>query len=418
MARILVVGLGYIGLPTAAMFAASGHTVYGYDVSPRVIETLKRREIHIEESGLLGLVREGLDAKRFIPTAAPMEADVIILCVPSPHDDRTKRADLGFVEKATRGILPVLRKGTLVILESTVPAGTTEKVMVPILEETGLKHGKDFLAAHCPETVLPGNMIHEMAHNHRIVGGCTPEATEASRKLYSSFVKAEIIETDATTAEVVKLMENAYRDVNIAFANEVALLSRELGIDAREAIRIANHHPRVRIHQPGPGVGGHCIPVDPWFLVQDTKAGTLVRTARALNDAMPRHVAGLAMGLLGKGKREKPVFALFGLAYKGNVDDIRESPTFPLIEALRQLAPGCEVRVHDPHVAEAPLPLHAEADALRGADCLVIVTDHREFAHLRPDGAKGLMRTRTLVDARGLLDAAEWRKAGFEVESI
>lgn len=416
MSRILVVGLGYIGLPTAAMFAASGHTVYGFDVSQRVIETLKRREIHIEEPGLLGLVREGLDAGRFIPTDKAVEADVIIICVPSPHDEKTKRADLEYVEKATRSVVPILRRGNLVVLESTVPAGTTDKVMLPILEESGLKAGTDFLTAHCPETVLPGHMIHEMAHNHRIIGGSTPEATEAARKLYGSFVNATMITTDATTAEFVKLIENAYRDVNIAFANEVALLSHELGIDSREAIRIANHHPRVKIHQPGPGVGGHCIPVDPWFLVQDTKAGKLVRTARAVNDGMPEHVATLAKSLING--VTKPKFALLGLAYKGNVDDIRESPTFHLIDALKRQVPGCEIVVHDPHVAKAPIPLASADDALTGADCVILVTDHRAFADLESKHAATLVRSKFLVDTRGILNAGKWRDAGFRVAMV
>lgn len=417
MAKITVIGLGYIGLPTAAMFATHGHTVYGYDVNPAIIERLRKGEIHIEEPGLLAFVRDAIHTGKFVPTDKLVSSDVYILCVPSPVDHDTKKADLSYVESASKAIVPLLKKGDLVILETTVPTRTTEDVMAPILETSGLDARRDFYVAHCPETVLPGNMIYELAHNHRVVGGMTPEATEMSRELYASFVRSEIITTDAATAELVKLIENTYRDVNIALANEIALVCHKLGVDSREAIKIANKHPRVNIHHPGPGVGGHCIPVDPWFIIDQHPDSTkLMRTARAVNDEMPTHVVSLVEEAV-KGI-EKPRIAFLGLAYKGNVDDVRDSPSFDILKKLKTRWPHADIAVNDPFVPPGKfetIPLEA---AIERADCILVVTDHRQYKSLDPRTVKSKVARRVVIDTRGMLDVRAWINAGFWVMRI
>lgn len=412
-----MIGLGYIGLPTAAMFATHGHTVYGYDVNPKIIEKLRKGEIHIEEPGLLAFVRDAIHTGKFVPTDTLLTSDVYIVCVPSPVDHDTRKADLSYVESASKAIVPLLKKGDLVILETTVPARTTEDVMAPILETSGLDARRDIYVAHCPETVLPGNMIYELAHNHRVVGGMTAEATEVARELYATFVRSEIITTDAATAELVKLIENTYRDVNIALANEIALVCHKLGIDSREAIKIANKHPRVNIHQPGPGVGGHCIPVDPWFIVeQHAEVTQLMRTAREVNDAMPKHVVSLVAEAV-KGI-EKPRIALLGLAYKGNVDDVRDSPSFDILRLLKERWPAAEIAVNDPYVHDAKYGTVPLDDAIERADCILLVTDHRQYKSMDPRAIKGKVARRVVVDTRGMLDLRAWINAGFWVMRI
>ena len=417
MATITVLGLGYIGLPTAAMFATHGHTVHGYDVNKAIIDRLRQGDIHIEEPGLHAFVQSALHTGHFKPTDTLQKADVYIICVPTPFHHDTKRSDLSYVEAACKALVPLLKKGDLVILESTVPARTAEDVMVPILETSGLSCRNDLMAAHCPETVLPGNMIYELAHNHRIVGGYTPEATQAARDLYASFVRADIITTDATTAEFVKLIENTYRDVNIALANELAVISRKLGIDAREAFRIANKHPRVHIHHPGPGVGGHCIPVDPWFIIEQAPdEARLMKTARAVNDDMPRHVLGLVEEAVGQ--NPSPRLAILGLAYKGNVDDLRESPSFDVLKLVKARWPQAEIVLNDPHVDAARHGTVPLQKAIEGADCILILTDHREYRHLDPWTAAKKVRSRAVVDTRGMLDVKAWARNGFRILTV
>ena len=275
--RICVLGLGYIGLPTACTFATNGLQVIGVDVNVRVVETLKRGEIHIHEPGLRSIVEEAIKSGNLQVTTTPEEADAFIIAVPTPfYEDKTgdyngetyKLADMRAVTSAAEAIMPHLRKGNLVVLESTSPPRTTVDLLLPILEKSGLKAGKDFHLVYSPERVLPGQILRELIENARVIGGITPESAQAGHDLYAIFVRGEIIKTDATTAEMVKLMENTYRDVNIAIANEFSRLADRLGVDVWEAISLANRHPRVRILSPGPGVGGHCISVDPWFLVE------------------------------------------------------------------------------------------------------------------------------------------------------
>ena len=307
--KICVLGLGYIGLPTASTFAGNGIKVLGVDINNRIIETLQRGEIHIHEPGLRDTVKAALTSGNFKVSTKPEEADAFLIAVPTPfHEDqfgeyngqKYKLADMRAVTSAVEAIVPFLRKGNLVVLESTSPPRTTLELVAPILARSGLEAGRDFYLAYSPERVLPGQILRELIENARVIGGVTPESAQAGADLYSIFVKGEIVKTDATTAEMVKLMENTYRDVNIAIANEFARLADKFGVDVWEAISIANRHPRVKILTPGPGVGGHCISVDPWFFVETAPELTpLIYNSRQVNDAQPYFVVGLVKRALG-----------------------------------------------------------------------------------------------------------------------
>ena len=288
--KICVLGLGYIGLPTACTFANHGLKVIGVDINLQILDTLRSGGLHIQEPGLQDMVQKAIQSRRLLIQEMPEDADVFIIAVPTPFLE-DKKADLSYVISATENITPFLRPGNLVILESTSPPRTTIDIVAPILESSGLKAGEDFHLVYSPERVLPGRILEELTHNARVIGGINRKSADAGYRLYSIFVKGEILLTDATTAEMVKLMENTYRDVNIAIANEFSRLADHLRVDIWQAISIANKHPRVNILSPGPGVGGHCIGVDPWFLVEAAPEITpLIRTARQVNDAQPDFV--------------------------------------------------------------------------------------------------------------------------------
>jgi UDP-N-acetyl-D-mannosaminuronic acid dehydrogenase len=412
-----VVGLGYIGLPTAAMFATHGLSVHGVDVSPRVIDALKRGTIHIEEPGLEAFVRSALQTGRLTAGTTPVEADAFILAVPTPCREDHK-PDLSYIEAAAESILPVLRPGNLVILESTSPPGTTLG-LVPILERSGLKVGEDLLLAHSPERVLPGRILTELVENDRVIGGHTPRAAEEGAELYRAFVRGRMLLTDATTAEFVKLIENTYRDVNIALANELARVSERIGIDVHEAISIANHHPRVNILRPGPGVGGHCIAVDPWFVVHAAPDITpLIQTSRTVNDEQPAHVAEMITRAVSH--IPNPTVAVLGLAYKADVDDLRESPSVEVAHHLKER--GVNLRLHDAYASALPdgtALIASIGEALDGADALVILTDHAPYRALTPASAEvAKMRNQILIDTRASVDGPLWRRHGFAVWEV
>ena len=441
MKKICVLGLGYTGLPTAAMFATHGFQVVGVDINERVVETLNNGEVHIHEPGLKTLVQAALKSGNLRVASKPESADVFIIAVPTPFREGAgeqggkgaeenvalqKKANLDYVVAAADSIVPYLRPGNLVVLESTVPPRTTVEVLVPILERSGLQVSRDaedhspqhlgtsaplLYVAHCPERVLPGRILEELVHNDRVIGGVDRASAEMAKALYASFVEGEIFLTDATTAEMVKLMENTYRDVNIALANEFALVAEQLGINVWEAIELANRHPRVNILKPGPGVGGHCIAVDPWFIVQAAPEVTpLIQTARRVNDSMPAHVVELVKQALAEQRSGDEIpsapllpcpparIACLGLAYKADVDDTRESPAIKVAELLR--AEGFQVRAYDPHVPMGRVPEQVGSleAALDGADVVVILTDHTEFRELE-------LRGYVVVDTRNVLDA-------------
>ena len=306
-------------------------------------------------------------------------------------------------------IFPHLRKGNLVILESTVPPRASERVVVPILEKSGLKAG-EFLYAHCPERAIPGNTLHEMVYNDRILGGITHESIFAAKNIYSSYVKGNIFTTDAKTAEFVKLVENTFRDVNIALANELAMIAEDYGINIWDVTELANRHPRVNLLRPGPGVGGHCIAVDPWFLTENSTNTGMIQLSRDINETMPNYVIQLVRSMV-KGIQE-PVLTVFGVSYKGNIDDYRETPALKFIQLA--LNEGFQVRCFDPFVKEFLYKLSPMEEALNGSDCIVLITDHDQFKDIDPTAL--IMRSKNMVDTRNHLDHKRWRAAGFNVK--
>jgi UDP-N-acetyl-D-mannosaminuronic acid dehydrogenase len=412
--KVCVLGLGYIGLPTAAMMALAGHDVAGYDVDEGVLRALADGAAHIKEEPVRELVVEALrSGKLTLANAIPADAQAYVICVPTPTIDH--KPDLSYVQAASAAVAPLLRAGDLIIVESTVPPGTMDRVVVPALRAAGVD--PDTVAiAHCPERVIPGAIVTELRENARVVGGRKPGDAELARDLYATFTDGPINVTDTVTAELVKVIENTYRDVNIAFANELALLSEELGVDAHEAIALANQHPRVNILAPGPGVGGHCIPVDPHFLSNANPFVTeLIQTSRRINERMPHVVVRRIAEYVPA--RDGATVAILGAAYKANVDDTRESPTERVEALLRER--GYATRVFDP-VAER---YHGELtatleDAVRGADALVLMVGHDAFRTLDPATAGALLRRRLLIDTRSFFPAERWAAAGFDVYTL
>lgn len=413
--HICIIGLGYIGLPTASTFANHGIQVTGVDSNPEVINALQHGQVHIYEPGLGEVVASAIKSGKLSVSPKPVEADAFIIAVPTPfYDD--KKADLRFVCSAAESIVPVLREGNLVVLESTSPPLTTQDVVRPILEKTGLKAGKDFLLAYSPERVLPGQILKELIENARVIGGVDCVSAEAGRDLYATFVKGEIILTDATTSEMVKLMENTYRDVNIAIANEFSRLADRFGVDVWEAIQIANRHPRVKILNPGPGVGGHCISVDPWFFVEAAPDLTpLIYTARLVNDGQPGFVVKTIKKTLGELKRKK--IAALGLAFKPDVDDLRESPAIEVTHLLAQA--GAVVSAYEPFKPDFPVNgvtiARSLEEAIKDAELIVLLVGHDQFKKIDPAEVAKLTSARVVLDTVNGWNTQAWKDAGFKV---
>lgn len=421
--KICVIGLGYIGLPTASTFADHGIQVVGVDVNPEVVKILRQGGLHIHEPGLRALAQAAIGAGKLTISEQPEAADAFIIAVPTPfYDD--KRADMRYVAAAAEAIAPHLKRGNLVVLESTSPPLTTQNIVAPILERSGLRAGADFHLAYSPERVLPGQILRELIENARVIGGVDRASALAGRDLYAVFVRGEIRMTDATTAEMVKLMENTYRDVNIAIANEFARLAERFGVDVWEAISIANLHPRVDILRPGPGVGGHCISVDPWFLVEAAPdLSQLIRSARQVNDAQPQFVVGLAQRALGLETREGLAgkrLAVLGLAYKPDVDDLRESPAIEVAHLLVQA--GAIVRAYEPFKPEARIPglqvVPSLAEATAEAELLLLLVGHTQFKSLAPAEVAALTAARRAVDAINGWPMETWQAAGFTITRL
>ncbi|MCA0985209.1 nucleotide sugar dehydrogenase [Halobacillus yeomjeoni] len=410
---LCVVGLGYIGLPTSVMFAIHGHKVHGVDINRKAVEMINNKQLHIEENGLQERLEEAVDSGMFKASLEPTEADVFVIAVPTPiREDKT--ANLEYVRKATESIVPFVKKGNLVILESTVPPRTVEDVMLPVLKETGFEIGEELFVSHSPERVIPGKVFQELVDNDRIVGGINEKSSEMTKELYQSFVKGNIHLTDATTAEMAKVIENTYRDVNIAFANELALISDRIGVNAWEAIELANYHPRVNIHTPGPGVGGHCIAVDPWFLAEiQPDLSKIIQLSRNTNDHMPQYTADQIEMMLKENGIDDPKVALFGLSFKANIDDQRESPSLKVITNL--VEKGISFTTFDPHIKEnvASNQTQDMDEALDGADIVVILTGHDEFKNLDPNELQGKMRNKLVFDTKNALSLDQWKEAGF-----
>ncbi|KZN98031.1 MULTISPECIES: nucleotide sugar dehydrogenase [Aeribacillus] len=413
--RLCVMGLGYIGLPTAVMFAKHGVQVHGVDVNEKVVNMLNNKELHIEEPGLPEMLAEVIDAGQFTVSTKPEKADAFIIAVPTPVNPDGS-ANVDYVRSATEMILPYIEKGNLVILESTVPPKTVENVMIPILEKSGLVIGEELYISHSPERVLPGKLFEELVSNDRIVGGINEKSSELTVQLYKRFVKGTIHKTDATTAEMVKLMENTYRDINIAFANELARIAEKLNFDVWEAIELANYHPRVNIHKPGPGVGGHCIAVDPYFIIEKApEQSKLITLARSINSNTPKTVVKTIQNIVKE--IEEPKIAVLGLAFKGNIDDMRESPSLEIIEELKKA--GFKLSIHDPHVkADVEGKVDTVEEAAKDADLLVILTDHSAYKDLDFAAIKKVMKSPIVYDTRNLLDQEKVEQAGLHYLKI
>ena len=407
--KICVLGLGYIGFPTALLLADAGHEVIGVDVNEAVVDRLNRGSISDEEPLMLNLYRRA--SGRFHAQTEVPYADAFIICVPTPLQKDMHVASLEYVKSAATMVASKLREGNLVVLESTVPPGTTAKLVVPILKSSGL--GPDqFYAAYCSERAIPGNVIYEMTHNDRIIGGKEWQSASKAKELYASFVRGTLHLTDLNTATFIKLIENTYRDINIALANEFAKIAEDNGINIWEARELANKHPRVNIAKPGPGVGGHCIAIDPWFLTDNSMSCQLIKSARDVNDYMPNHVVRMIKSATKD--IENPIVTILGVAYKGNVSDARETPAHRIIKLAEN--EGIHVRCHDPLVKHFEKELETLNEATSNSDCVVLVTDHDVFRTINP--LQLAMRNKNLIDTRNCLDHDMWVGAGFTVKVL
>ncbi len=423
---LAIFGLGHMGLPTAALFAKNGLNVMGVDINRDQVDLINSGRSPIMEPGLDDLVREAVASGNLSATLngveAALKSDVMIVIVPTPINEY-ENADLSAVASACKIISKSLQKDNLVIIESTVPPGTCQNLVTPILEESGLVAGEDFGLACTPERALPNNTIYEITHNARVIGGINKVSASRAAEIYGKITTGDIIKVkNLITAEMVKLMENTYRDTNIALANELAVICESLNIDAIEAIRAANHHPRVNIHTPGPGVGGHCLSIDPYFIVEMAKAegvdASLIKTSRRINESMPGHVTQLVENALkeaGKSLNGSKIGVL-GVAYKGNVADSRESPAKLLIQFL--IDKGAIVHVHDPFVPHEVIEsfngIPTSLDDALKSDCVVLVTDHSLYENITPS----MIKKKCFVCTRPVFNPDEFKAEGVIFKGV
>lgn len=419
--NICIFGLGYIGLPTAALFAKNGFNVIGIDINSEIVDKINSGISPIMEPGLNELVKSVVENGKFKATTnykkAIKKSNIMIIIVPTPVD-KNKKSDLSAVISACEMISSELKKDDIIIIESTIPPGTCDNIIIPLLEKNDLNVGSDFKIAYTPERALPRNTLYEMTHNARVVGGIDSETTNIVADIYKKVTNGEVIcVKNLMTAEMIKLMENTYRDVNIALANEFAKICEQLNIDVIDAINAANYHPRVNIHSPGPGVGGHCLSIDPYFIVEmvenSDSPAKLIKTAREINESMPLYVSNKIKNLLkehGKSLKNSKV-AVLGVAYKANVDDIRETPATPLINDLKNS--GCKILANDPYVSDEKIRnMGAKPVSLKEAlksDCVVLITDHDEYRNLTATQLKETM----FVCTRPILKPDDFRKEGI-----
>lgn len=396
MKNICVFGLGYIGLPTAAMFAHHGADVIGVDVNQHAVDTINQGKIHIVEPGLEAIVKQAVDKGNLKASLTPVHSDAYLIAVPTPFKGDDHEPDLSYIHAVSKALAPLLQKGDVVILESTSPVGATEKMVAWLAEEradlTFPKYHEpnneaDIFVAYCPERVLPGKVVEELISNDRIIGGMTKESTKKAQEVYRIFVEGDLLATNSRTAEMAKLTENASRDVSIAFANELSIISDKLDINVWELIELANHHPRVNILQPGAGVGGHCIAVDPWFIVnQNPDEAKIIRAAREINDSKPDWVVNKVNTEIDKLKTEgikKPIVALLGLAFKPDIDDLRESPAVHIAREMLDTN-SAEILLVEPNINELPKSLTTGQlinleQALEQADIIAVLVGHSQF---------------------------------------
>lgn len=426
-ANVAVFGLGHVGLPTATLIAEAGFQVIGVDLNSKIVEAISKGHISITEPMLCDLTRQvikrGLLKATSDSNVAVKEADILIICVPTPIKE-DKKPDLSYVKASCKTIAHNLSEGKLIIVESTLPPKTTKASIAPILEESnGLRCGLDFWLAYCPERIIIGKALREFAENDRIVGGYDAESAEVVAEFIKTFAKGNIHITDATTAEVAKLAENTFRDINIAFANQLSLICEQVGVDVLETIILANTHPRVNIHMPGPGVGGPCIPKDPYLLLHSSKHADhdIIKTARQINDYMPKHIIKLILQTLKNAEKDvkSSRIAVLGTAYKGDISDSRLTPSEPIIHELIHL--GAEATVYDPYCNESFGAKRASSlhEAVKGADCLVTITDHTEFKNLNLQEIKALMNNKpVIIDGKRIVNPYEAEKLGFTFHGV
>ncbi|RXK17232.1 nucleotide sugar dehydrogenase [Macrococcus sp. DPC7161] len=401
--KLTTVGLGYIGLPTSIMFAKYGVNVTGVDINEEAVKLLNSGVLHLEEPFLDEALKEVIDSGKFKASLTPEKADCFIVAVPTPNlDDEYRSCDISYVMSACESILPVLEKGNIVIVESTIAPRTMDDHVKPFFEAAGYTIGEDLYLVHCPERVLPGKIMHELIHNNRIIGGITEACTKKAKEFYGVFVEGEMIETNAKTAEMSKLMENTYRDTNIALANELAKICYELEINTLDVIQMANKHPRVNLHLPGPGVGGHCLAVDPYFIIaKDPVNSQLISKAREINNSMPEYVVNLSKKIIEKTNANK--ISVFGLTYKGNVDDIRESPAMDIYQMLQREL-DIEVVAYDPHVKKSFVEQNVK-NAVKGSSLILVLSDHNEFKNL--NALNGEMKDAIILDTKNIVSSHE-----------
>lgn len=395
--KICVIGQGYIGIPTAALFASNGCDVVGVDINEEIVGNLNNGVMTIEEPKINEIMNACLDNGTYHASLTPEEADVYIITVPTPFKKEDLSCDLGFVISACKSILPLIKKGDTIIVESTIAPLSTEITIKGIFEDRGFNVGEDIYLAHCPERVLPGNMVDELIHNNRIVGGINKRSAKKAAEVYKIFVKGEVIETEAKVAELSKCMENTYRDVNIALANELAKIGSKLGINILDVIKIANKHPRVNILSPGPGVGGHCLAIDPYFiysLIPET--AKIIKLARDTNRSMPDFVVENVRKIIKN--EDNPIISVFGVAYKGNSDDDRESPSYEIINNLKE---DYTLKIYDPHIEKIDLSFD---EAIKDSSLILVLTNHDEFMHMDFDKIKQEMEKPVIFDTRNIID--------------
>ena len=393
--KICIIGQGYIGLPTAALFTKNHAEVVGVDVNTKVVETLNQGKIHIEEPGIEEIIKKAVEKKVYYASTTPVKADAFIITVPTPYIAENYTCDLSYVINACESILPYLENGNTVIVESTIAPMSMDDYVKPIFEKAGFTIGDDLYLAHCPERVLPGKIMYELVHNDRIVGGITPQCSIKASEVYGQFVEGELIKTEAKTAELSKCMENTFRDVNIALANELTKICTEIGVNALDVIEMANKHPRVNLHSPGPGVGGHCLAIDPYFIYSKAPdKARIIKLARDTNNSMPEFVCENVKKITPNGK-----IAILGVAYKGNTGDDRESPAYEIIAKLKE--DNYEIAIWDPHVAnEEFVDLN---QATKDASLILILCDHNEFKNLDYDLIKENTTNPTIFDTKNII---------------
>lgn len=405
LTMVNVIGLGYIGLPTALMMASHGVEVVGTDYNADLVATLNAGRTTFKEDGLDELFEDAVKAGIAFSTEY-QKTDMYIVSVPTPYDKDSKKIDPCYVNAAVKSVMEVAPKGAVVVIESTVSPGTVDRFVRPVVEENGFKIGEDIHLVHAPERIIPGNMVSELLHNNRTIGADDPEIAERVRDVYASFCQGEIALTDIRTAEMTKVVENTFRDINIAFANELAKICRSDNMDVHEIVRIANKHPRVSILSPGPGVGGHCISVDPWFLVGDYPGlARLIRNARETNDSMPEFVLQRAHEVMAENGITDPAkVGIYGLTYKEDVDDVRESPTLQMLESMERHLCGAPMKVYDPWVErdEVPNQVHSMDEFLEGLEMVIVMVGHSEVKG-KPEAFGG----RVLLDTRNVLGEGE-----------